>query len=231
MYQKLKKRHDDIDLNDLNNLLLIISLISLNIFLINKNNFLILLLILVFIYEISSHLMDNKYIRFLSNFIVIIHFAYLLMRSLNLKILFFNMIEPFQIFIKFGIFITYSLIVFICIKRKKLKIIKGEKRKIKKYKFKEIIAKKIDEFKNNNLKMIDNYIKEEKITKSSDYYKVIENNLNDKSKNDLEEYVWVNYLRFYKNRRYNKRNVFDKLNFIFITIHVIILLLAIFVRF
>ena len=51
-----------------------------------------------------------------------------------------------------------------------------------------------------------------------------------KVKNDLEDYVCLNYLRFYKNKKYNKKNIFDSLNIVFISIHVIILLLSIFVR-
>ena len=230
MLKKLKKKHDSIELEDLNNILLVISLIIFLGSLILVKNVLILTIIFVFIYELSSHLTNNKYINFLSNFLGIILLAYLLMNFLDLSFLNFDILKILNLVIKVLMLINYFLVIFIDIKRKKLKIVKSKKRSIKKYTFKELRSKKINEFKNNNLKVIDEYKRVNEINKTSDYYKVIKNNLDNKTNNDLEEYVWVNYLWFYKNKRYNKRNIFDKMNFVFMIIHVIILLLAIFVR-
>ena len=80
-------------------------------------------------------------------------------------------------------------------------------------------------FKEKENKEIDNYIKNNNINLLSDYYKVLKDNIDEKSKNELEEYVWINYLRFYKNRRFVKKEVFDYVDIIYIGIHVIMLLL------
>jgi len=230
MYQKLKKKHDLLNLCDLNNVLLIISIISLLISLICTNNLIIFILIFLFIYELSSHIKNNKYTRFLSNVIGIILFGYTLITISGINFLNNHAINIVNLIIKIVLFIDYLLIILVSIKEKKLKILRKNSRNIKKYTFKELRNKKYNLFKENNLKEIDLYLEDNLIDKSSDYYKVIEDNIDNKTKNDLEEYVWINYLRFYKNRRYNKRNIFDKMNFVFIIIHVIILLLAIFVR-
>lgn len=230
MFLKIKKKHDSIELTDLNNILLVISLVLLIISLLYATNVLILVLIFIFIYELSSHLTENKYIRFLSNFLGILLFGYLSMYFLDLSFINFDIKNVFRIVIKILLLINYFLIVFVDIKRKKLKIIKGRKGKKKKYTFKELRGEKIDYFKTENIKTFDTYTKNNNINLRSDYYKLLKDNLDNKTANDLEEYVWLNYLRFYKNKKYNRRNVFDKMNFVFILIHVIILLLAIFVR-
>lgn len=229
MYQRLKKKHDSINLSDLNNILLIISIISLLISLICTNNLIIFILIFIFTYELASHIKNNKYVRFLSNFLGIILLGYTLIKLSN-TILNSNIINIINLVIKIILFLDYFLIILVIIKDKKLKLLKKSNRNIKKYTFKELRSKKYNQFREDNLKEIDLYLEENLISKDSDYYKVIENNIDNKTKIDLEEYVWMNYLRFYKNKRYNKTNVFDKLNFVFIIIHVIILLLAIFVR-
>lgn len=230
MYMKLKKKHDSINLIDLNNILLIISLIIFSFSLYYANNIFIFLLIFLLLFELSSHLQDNKYIRFISNFIGIILLAFLFLYFLDLSFFKLNIKLIFKIFLKVLMIIDYVLIVFVNIKRKKLKIIKNKKRKIKKYTFQELRNQKREYFQRENLTIIDKYINDNNIQKESDYYKVINDNLNNKAASDLEEYVWINYLRFYKNKRYNKRNILDKMNFIFILVHVIILLLAIIVR-
>lgn len=227
MYQKLKKKHDSFDLKDLNNLLLIMSLVMIIISLIFTNNLIILILIFLYIYELSSHV-KNKYVNFLSNVLGIILFAYTLITISNISFLGIVFKNIINFIIKLILFIDYLLIIVIKIKEKNIKIIKNRRRKS--YSFKELRDKKFNFFLNNNSKFINNYVKENRIDEYSDYYKVITDNLNNKSKNDLEEYVWINYLRFYKNKRYNKRNVFDKLNLVFIVINVIILLLSVLTR-
>ena len=230
MFLKLKKKHDAIDVSDLNNLILVISLIPLIISLYITNNIFIIILICLFVYELSTHFKSNKYIRFLSNFLGIIVLGYLFMKFLDLSFINFDIKNIYLWFIKIVVLIDYFLIVFINIKRKKLKIIKNKKRILKKYTFKELRKEKRDYFKKENILLTNEYIKNNDIKENSDYYKVIKDNLDNKTSYDLEEYIWINYLRFYKNKRFNKRNVFDKMNFVFILIHVIILLLAIFIR-
>ena len=47
--------------------------------------------------------------------------------------------------------------------------------------------------------------------------------------NKLDKYIWTNYLRFYKNQKNHIVRKIDKFNFLFLLIHVIILILS-FVR-
>ena len=227
MFWKLKTKHEAINLNDLNNLLLIISLITLGISLFCTRNIYVIILIFLFIYEIYYHHEKNKYTRFLTSILPIIIFACFLMRYLNLSFFKFDILNVVKIFINILIFLDYFLIVFKEIKSKELKYIKRGNRKRT---FNDLRIKKINSFKNANIDCIADYQKEHNIDITSDYYKVIKENLNDKIKTDLEEYVWLNYLRFYKNKKYNKSNIFDTLNIVFILIHVIILLLSILVR-
>lgn len=230
MLSKIKKIHNSINLIDLNNILLCISLITIAISLIKVSNLIVIALIFLFIYEIAIHLKDNKFIQFLTDVLGILVLSYSLIYFIDISFISIDIKTGFLLVVKVLTFISYFLIVFQVIKNKDLKIIKGNKRNIKKYTFKELRSSKINSFRADNVKIINNYINDNEIDLESDYYKLLNDNINNKSKNDLEEYVWINYLRFYKNKKYNKTNIFDKFNFIFILIHVIILLLAIFVK-
>lgn len=227
MFFKLKKIHDKFNVSDLNNLLLVISLIPLIISLYITNNIFVIIMICCLVYLLSTNLKNNKYIRFLSNFLGIFILGYLFLKYLDLSFINFDIKNIYLLFIKILLLIDYLLIVFISIKNKKLKIIKNKQRKLKKYTFKDLRKEKREIFKKENILMINEYIKNNNIKEKSDYYKVINDNLENKISYNLEEYVWINYLRFYKNKRFNKRNIFDKMNFVFLVIHVIILLLAI----
>lgn len=230
MLERIKNKHDNIELDNLNNILLIISLIFIFISLIFVKNIFVIILIFIFIYELSSHVTNNKYVTFLSNFLGIFLLSYILIYFLELSLFKFDIKKVIINFIKVILFTNYFLIVFLNIKIKKVKILKSKNKNKKKYTFKELRKEKIKYFQETTKTVVDNYIKKNDISKKSDYYKVLNSNINNKAKNDLEEYVWINYLRFYKNRKYNRKNIFDRMNFIFILIHVIILLLAIFVR-
>ena len=230
MLSKIKKIHNSINLIDLNNILLCISLITIAISLIKVSNLVIVILVFLFIYGIAIHLNDNKIIRFLTDVLGILVLSYFLIYFIDTSFVSVDIKNGFLFVIKVLSFISYFFITFHVIKNKNLKVIKGKKINIKNYTFKELRSSKINGFRSDNIKIINNYINDNEIDLDSDYYKVINDNLNNKSKNDLEEYVWINYLRFYKNKKYNKTNIFDKFNFIFILIHVIILLLAIFVK-
>ena len=54
---------------------------------------------------------------------------------------------------------------------------------------------------------------------------MLNNSIDEKSKDELEEFVWLNYLRFYKNRRYFKRQLFEFENIIYVLVHIVIVLL------
>ena len=99
----------------------------------------------------------------------------------------------------------------------------------KKYTFKELRSKKEREFRNKEEIKINNYLKEENIPLGSDYEKVIKDNLDNLTNNKLDKYIWTNYLRFYKNQKNHIVRKIDKFNFLFLLIHVIILILS-FVR-
>ena len=133
------------------------------------------------------------------------------------------------LFIIKGLYIlNYFWFVLMHIKNKKVKYYRKKKRK--KYTFRELREKNMLLFKNKTKKAIADYVENQNIELNSDYSNLLENNLDDKSLNDLEEYVWLNYLRFYKHKRYDKEVLFDKLNLVFLIIHVIILLLVFLVR-
>lgn len=227
MFAKLKKKHDSFNLLDFNNTILILSLFLLGISLIITSHIFLIILIYLLIFELNSHI-TNKYLNFLTDILAIILLGFVLIYLLNLSFLTFDIKGKLMIVIKGLLFLDYFFIVCHSIQNKKLKIIKGKKR-AKKYTFKELRDSKIGEFKVKNLKIITSYLEKNNILEDSDYYKVIYDNFENKARNDLEEYVWMNYLRFYKNKKYNKL-MFDKINFVFILIHVIIFLLAIIVR-
>jgi len=227
MFVKLKKKYNDFNLSNLNNMLLVLSLIVFIISLVLvKNNF-IFILIYLFVY-LTKKKLKNKTIRFISDISGIILVCLILISYLELSIFSLDIKYLIRLVLKVLLGLDYFFIIISIIKNKKIKYVKG--RKSKKYTFKELRSKKFGMFKAKTQEEFNKYIKNENINIDSDYYQVIQNNLENKSKNDLEEYVWLNYLRFYKNKRFNKRNVFDRSNLLFLVIHIIILLLTIFVR-
>ncbi len=229
MLEKLMMKHDSLKISDLNNFLLGLSLIiySLSIYLVS--NPVILIIIYLFTYEIYLHVRSKKYLRFLIDIAGILLIGYLFLNLISLSFFKINILKYIGITIKVLLFLTFFLIVIKCIRMKNIKYIKGQ-RYNKKYTFKELRSLKFKNFWKNNETLINSYVKENDLNLESDYYKLIKSNINNKTKNDLEEYVWLNYLRFYKNRRYNKKMIFDTLNLVFIIIHVIILILAVVVR-
>ncbi len=227
MYSIIKKKHDSIKLTDLNNIIVVISLIPFIFNLCYTNNIFVIIIMSVFIYELSSHLNNNKIIRFLSNVLIVLILGYYALQFVNLLTLTVIVNKILLIIIKILLLIIYLLIVFINIKSKNIKLVKNKKSNIKNYTFKELRNKKRDYFKKETIDLINNYKNNNNISSNSDYYKVLENNIDSKTSYDLEEYIWVNYLRFYKNKSICKKNIFDKINIIFILIHIVIFILAI----
>jgi hypothetical protein len=184
-----------------NNILIwvIIFLIYLLCFFYVKSIYIIFIFSILVVYLANKDI-DNKYIRFLSDVSGIILIAYLFIICLNLSFLNIDIEKYFRVLLKFVLLIDFIIIIFYFIQNKLIQ--KNKKRnKLKKYTFKELRIKHIEEFKEKNKKLIDNYIKNENITTDSEYYKLINDNFENKSKFDLEEYVWMNYLRFYKNKK------------------------------
>ena len=229
MLKKIKKKYDSFLMTDLNNLLLIFTLLLFLIILFFLKNIYIYLFIYIFLFDLTRHIKKNKYILPFNWIIGIFLIAFLFFNLLNLSFLSLDIKKIMEIIVKIFFFVDYFLIILLTIKDKKYKIMKLQKRRLKKYTFKELRERKIDDFKRINQEIINEYLKTYNILKDSDYYKVINDNYLNKTKEDLEEYVWINYLRFYKNKKYQKASL-DKTNFLFLGIHGIILLLVLLVR-
>lgn len=229
MLKKIKKKYDSFLMTDLNNLLLIFTLLLFLISLFFLKNIYVYFFIYIFLFDLTRHIKKNKYILPFNGIIGIFLIAFLFFNLLNLSFLSLDIKKIMEIIVKIFFFVDYFLIILLTIKDKKYKIMKLQKRRLKKYTFKELRDRKIDDFKRINQEIINEYLKTYNILKDSDYYKVINDNYLNKTKEDLEEYVWINYLRFYKNKKYQKASL-DKTNFLFLGIHGIILLLVLLVR-
>ena len=229
MLKKIKKKYDSFLMTDLNNLLLIFTLLLFLISLFFLKNIYVYFFIYIFLFDLTRHIKKNKYILPFNWIIGIFLIAFLFFNLLNLSFLSLDIKKIMEIIVKIFFFVDYFLIILLTIKDKKYKIMKLQKRRLKKYTFKELRERKIDNFKRINQEIINEYLKTYNILKDSDYYKVINDNYLNKTKEDLEEYVWINYLRFYKNKKYQKASL-DKTNFLFLGIHGIILLLVLLVR-
>lgn len=229
MLKKIKKKYDSFLMTDLNNLLLIFTLLLFLISLFFLKNIYVYFFIYIFLFDLTRHIKKNKYILPFNGIIGIFLIAFLFFNLLNLSFLSLDIKKIMEIIVKIFFFVDYFLIILLTIKDKKYKIMKLQKRRLKKYTFKELRERKIDDFKKINQEIVNEYLKTYNILKDSDYYKVINDNYLNKTKEDLEEYVWINYLRFYKNKKYQKASL-DKTNFLFLGIHGIILLLVLLVR-
>ena len=229
MLKKIKKKYDSFLMTDLNNLLLIFTLLLFLISLFFLKNIYVYFFIYIFLFDLTRHIKKNKYILPFNWIIGIFLIAFLFFNLLNLSFLSLDIKKIMEIIVKIFFFVDYFLIILLTIKDKKYKIMKLQKRRLKKYTFKELRERKIDDFKRINQEIINEYLKTYNILKDSDYYKVINDNYLNKTKEDLEEYVWINYLRFYKNKKYQKASL-DKTNFLFFFFFGIILLLVLLVR-
>ena len=227
MLKRLIRKHKAIDLKDLNNVLLIISLGVFLVSLYFLKNIYVLMLVYLFIYDLFYRRERNKYFKLLTGILPILIFACFLLRYIDLSSLSFDLINMLKIIIKALIFLDYLMIVVHEIRGKDIKYVKGKRGKNS---LNDLRIKNIKRYKDCNLEVLNNYQIKNNLDLDSDYYKVLKNNLNQKIKNDLEEYVVINYLRFYKNRKNNKKNILDSLNILFVSIHVIILLLSILVK-
>lgn len=229
MLEKLKKKYNEVDLKKINNILLIISFLILVISFLFLNNHWLFVPIFLFIFELSCYTKKNRAIRFISDILFILLISYFLLPYIEFSVIDVNLKKVLNMIIKILLTFDYFMIIIWILKQKKLKYVR-RKIKGKKYTFKELRKNKYDYFKRKNETLINDYIKNENIDLNSDYYEVLSSNLENKTKNDLEEYVHTSYLRFYKHKKYSKKDKLDKLNFVFMLFHVTILLLTIIVR-
>mgnify|MGYP004522783099 FL=1 len=227
MYKKLITKLKEFNLEKINSLVLIISFILylLSIYLVNNKY--ILIINYWFIYYISLK-NKNKIIRFFKDITGILLLGFFFISLLNLNVFILDYKYYIFLIVKLSFLITYLLLVIKNIKIKKIKYLKI--RKGSKYTFKELRRKKIDDFKDKETKEINSYLERENILVNSEYAKLIKDNLDNLASNELENYIWMNYLRFYKNQKKKKNNNISKYDLVFLIIHVIILLLSLLVR-
>ena len=223
------KEKNSFDWFSINNIIIIISCILFIISLFYLNNLVLMVIVYLLILYFSTKFYNN-YVKFISCILPIVLFGFILFNSIKFNIVRSESYTIFSVVIKILLSIDYLLIIYEYLKEKKEKVLKVKKNKYKKYTFKELRKLNLDKYKKLNMDNIEKYISDNNISSDSDYYKVIMDNYENKSKNDLEEFVWINYLRFYKNKRYIKNNYLDKYSIIYLLVHVIIFLIIIFVR-
>ena len=223
------KNDEDFEILNLHSLVILISFILFIISLFFLKNIILVIVIYLLLLYLSTKF-NNNVVKLICCILPFIIFGYLILHFIK-----FNLVkkESFIVYlyiIKILLFSDYLVIIYLYFKNRNKNSIKNNKLKLKKYTFRELRKQNINKVININKKYIDKYIKNNDIDTDSDYYKVINDNLKNKSINDLEEYIWINYLRFYKNRRNNHFNIFSKYNFVFLGIHAIILILVLVVR-
>ena len=189
-------------------------------------NIYLLIIIYFFLFILYSKI-NHKVIEFFVYILGILLIGYIFINLLNLNIFILDYKKIFIIIIKLFYLFSYFSIFLLNIKNKRreyLKIKKG-----KKYTFKELRGKKIEQFRNDELAKINYFIDKQGIN-NSEYEKIIRDNLSNLTDESLDKYIWINYLRFYKNQKKQKNNNISKSDLVFLTIHVIILLLSLLVR-
>ena len=221
MLDKIRDKIDEFDIYELNNIIIVVSFI---LFIISlyfvKNVYLIIILYLGILY--LSRLYEKSIIKFICSLLPIIILGYCLIHFIHFTFIKEETFRTFRIIIKILLGLNYIAILYYYFKNKKVKLTKLFKKKSSKYTFRELRKKNINKFIENTNNYIDNYIDCNNISLDSDYFKVIENN--------IDEYVWINYLRFYKNQKFKKESIFNVYNLSFLLIHVIILIIVLIVR-
>ena len=228
MLRRLINKISEIDLFDLNIYIIIIGFILFFLSLWFGNSIFMLILMFLLIFYISRTIYNN-FVIFIITTLPILIISVIILSYISIAIFKDNILKIIYLLIKIWLGIGYVTIIYLLVKKKKIKSKKSFCKRFKFYSFKELRKRNYEYFKTKNKDIIDKYSKKNNISHTSDYYKVMNNAIEDKSKSELEEFVWLNYLRFYKNRRYFKRQYFELENLLYIVIHIIFILL-IFVR-
>lgn len=228
MLKKLIKRYNELDIYDLHTIIVILCFFLFLIGLIfGKTIYLFIAMYLVVLF--LSKYFSNKVITFLISSLPFLLIGAMALPFFSLSYFKVELLNIIYIFIKSWLGISYVILIYFFFKKKKRRFVKHFRKRFKYYSFQELRNRNYNQFKERNKDILEGYVEKNNINRSSDYYKVMENNMDEKSKTDLEEFVWINYLRFYKNKRNFRKNVFDFINVIYLVIHIIIILL-IFVR-
>ena len=226
MYKIVINKIKNFNLKRINIFIYIISFIIYLMSIYLVKNIYLLIIIYFFLFILYSKI-NYKVIEFFVYILGILLIGYIFINLLNLNIFILDYKKIFIIIIKLFYLFSYFSIFLLNIKNKRreyLKIKKG-----KKYTFKELRGKKIEQFRNDELEKINYFIDKQGIN-NSEYEKIIRDNLSNLTDESLDKYIWVNYLRFYKNQKKQKNNNISKSDLVFLTIHVIILLLSLLVR-
>lgn len=226
MYKKIINKIKNFDLNKINIFVCLISFIIYLISIYLVKNIYLLIIIYSFLFILYNKI-NYKIVEFLVYMLGILLISYIFINLLNLNIFILDYKKIFMIVIKLFYFFSYFFILVFNIKNKRKEYLKI--RKGKKYTFKELRNKKYNQFKNNELVKINDFIDKQKIN-NSEYEKIIRDNLSNLTDEELDKYIWVNYLRFYKNQKKQKNNNISKSDLVFLSIHGIILLLSFLVR-
>ena len=226
---KLKDKFDEFNIYLIDNKIIIISflLFIISIYYV-KNTYLIIILYLLILYFARNY--EKAIIKFISVILPIVILGYVLMCFVRIRLTEQDMYIVLRIIIKILMIIDCLFVLYYYFKMKKTKKLNLLKRNHRKYTFKELRLRNIDKFRNSYNEFLDEYLENNKIGLDSDYFKVIENNIDNKIDNNLEEFVWTNYLRFYKNKKFNRESIFNFFNLLFLSINVIILILVLNVR-
>ena len=226
MYKIVINKIKNFNLKRINIFIYIISFIIYLMSIYLVKNIYLLIIIYFFLFILYSKI-NHKVIEFFVYILGISLIGYIFINLLNLNIFILDYKKIFIIIIKLFYLFSYFSIFLLNIKNKRkeyLKIKKG-----KKYTFKELRGKKIEQFRNDEIEKINYFINKQGIN-NSEYEKIIRDNLSNLTDESLDKYIWVNYLRFYKNQKKQKNNNISKSDLVFLTIHVIILLLSLLVR-
>ena len=224
MFMKIQRKHREFKLSNINNLIFIISFLLMVVSIYIVNNYILLIFIYLFILELSFH-SSNKSIRFLTYISGIFVLVNILIKY---NFFAFNFLSIFLIICKIILILDYLLILIRELNYKKNKYLK--RISLQKRTFKNLRKSNLNSFLIKNRKIINNYIKQEALPLNSEEVQLLNDNLLEVSKNDLEEYVYSNYLKFYKYQKKKFLKQLDLYNFVFLSIHVIILILSWIVR-
>ena len=122
--------HDNIDLEDLNIVLLLLSIIPYFISLFYTNNIIVIILLYLLNLELFYHLKKIKWLSFFNYILPIIIIGYIFLSYLDVSFIQFDILKIVNYLIKFFLAIYYLVNIFSIIKDRKIKYIKGRKRLI-----------------------------------------------------------------------------------------------------
>ena len=222
--KRLERIFTKFNLKFFNTIIIFIGFLIFSFGLLFTKNYIVLFIDLLLLFMFSYNYKTNKYIISVLNFIILFFLVSLLISFLTIPVYSIEIKDTFMIILKFLLFIFYLFLIIFILKEKDMQIIEN------KYTLNQLRRDNIYHFKTKKKKEFNKYILKNEISKDSSQYEILENNLLPTIKNELENYVRVEYLRFYKNKSIKRILNFSEEEFLFLIIHVIILILSIIVR-